>query len=160
MRHVQLVLLAVTPAVLGYLVIFGGGPCGPGPGGRIWHMSPFIWGVVFLAAWFFIGRKLGKVETPVTGMLVGVLPTVILGAVYVQQMYLTEEAARSSTIPLTIAQAYSAVVIVVATRTVGLFTSSIHSVPVTLVAYGMMILCFTAGFVLAYTDRRGRTTAA
>lgn len=158
MRYFHLTLLAVTPAVLGYLVSFGGTLYGPGPVGRIWHMSPFIWGVVFLAAWFFIGRKLGKVETPLTGLLVGVLPALILSAVYVQQVYRTGEAARSSTIPLTIAQAYSTLVIAIASRTVGLFTSSMHSVTVTLVAYGMMILCFTTGFVMAHIDRRGQAT--
>lgn len=159
LRKPLLVAIGILPVVIGYLIALLPGPWLPALLGDLWRMAPLVWGAVLLAAWFFLGRRLGVYEEPVTGFLVGILPAVILGALYVHQFHLVALPARSPLLSL-LGQVYPLMAVPVTTRLLLLFVRETDSGTILLLSYGVMMACFALGFTLEHRDRSARKARA
>lgn len=152
--------LVLVPILTGYLVSHSLGGLAQGEPHwifRLWAAAPLPWAVLFLAFWFWVGRRFAAARfRPITGLVLGNSLTVASLILYVYQFYLLGDAERSAGVAA-LAQYYHLVAtpfgawIMSAVASLGA-TTTLSGGSINLLAYGLMLTLFTVGFSVA---RRG-----
>ena len=131
--------VALGPVLLGYFVA------------RLpdlWRLAPALWGWAFLVGWFAIGRYLARESYHLAGLLAGVLPPIAGMVLFAQQFYLTSAEHRSQALSL-LGQLYPMIAVSPSYQTMRVLgVTHFDSRIVVLVAFGIMVGVFLAGFVL------------
>ncbi len=144
MRTLKLGFLVILPSLLAYPVVSVHVPLAA----DVWLFSPFGWGLLFLAYWFWVGSVFGRGRDARASFLWGSAPTLLFGLMYLQQFCWTASAARSPLLSL-LGQLYVFLVgpvsSVLCVSVLGI--SSISGTVLYLLAYAMMLAIFSLGFL-------------
>ena len=124
---------------------------------RVWSAAPLPWAVLFLAFWFWVGRRFAVARfRPLTGLVLGNSLTVASLTLYVYQFYLLGDAERSAALA-SLGQYYNLIAapsgawMMSAVASAG-GSPTLTSNSINLLAYGLMLTIFTGGYAVA---RRG-----
>ena len=142
---------AIVPAGLGY-VVARWIPA-------LWRHSPMIWGLLFLGTFFAIGTHFRNRQYGLPGLLVGIMPSLFWLGVFAYWFLVDRASGQPPGLFLMGGQLYAMLVIASATEIMTLLgVRSIALQWAMVVAYGLIVVTFAAGFLRPHLGLRSSGT--
>jgi len=136
-EYLKTYLLIFVPLILGFLIntpIFG-------------YYFPFIFSVLFLAFWFWVGTKFAKLHKGIVYILfIGNSLTIISLILFIWSFFIVSDANRNLLIA-GFSQYYAIPTLAISARIYHLTNPEVFTNEYVIISYIIMFLVFTAGFL-------------